>query len=96
VDYYFWRDKTGHEIDLLGAKATTLLAIEIKAGKTVNSDYFTDLSYFSKIQTSQKKVVKYVVYGGDTTQQQQKQGTIILGKNAFLHGLSEPDPISIG
>lgn len=83
IDYYFWRDKTGHEIDLLGVKGSTLRAIEIKAGKTVVSDYFSDLLYFSKVQKSQKSLIKQIIYGGNTSQQQ--KGVLILGKNSFLH-----------
>ena len=83
VDYYFWPDKTGHEIDLLGVKAATLFTTEIKAGKTITPDYFSDSVYFSKIQKSQKNLVQYIVYGGDVTKRQ--KNTIVLGKNSFLH-----------
>ncbi len=83
VDYYFWRDKTGHEVDLLAIKGSTLRAIEIKAGKTIASDYFSDLLYFSKIQKTKKSLNNQIIYGGDITQYQ--KGVTILGKNSFLH-----------
>ena len=35
---YFWRDQTGHEIDLLIEEGTTLFPVEIKSGATVAGD----------------------------------------------------------
>ena len=83
VEYYFWRDKTGHEIDLLGIEGTTMHAIEIKAGKTVTPDYFSDLTYFSTIQKSDKNMTKQVIYAGDTTQK--SHGVTVLGKGTLFH-----------
>ena len=83
VEYYFWRDKTGHEIDLLGIETNGIRAIEIKAGKTIASDYFSNLTYFSTISKSKKNIIKQVIYAGSRTQRH--TDTIILGKNAFLH-----------
>jgi len=84
VEYYFWRDKTGHEIDLLGVKGPSMWAIEIKAGKTVVADYFSDINYFDKIQDSRKKLIRQVIYGGDASQK--RQGVMVLGKDDFLRG----------
>ena len=43
---YFWRDHTGHEVDLIVDLGVKLLPIEIKAGQTVTSDYFEDLKWW--------------------------------------------------
>jgi len=40
---YFWRDNHGHEVDCLIEKGVDLFPIEIKAGKTPSSFYFTEL-----------------------------------------------------
>lgn len=64
-DIYFWRDQHGHEVDCLLEKASELMAIEIKAGKTINSNYFTELNYWRKISGQQKSMV---IYGGDQDQ----------------------------
>jgi uncharacterized protein len=64
---YYWRDKTGHEVDILLDKAGKLTAIEIKASATIVNDFFKGLNYLSSLATSVK--VKLLVYGGDLTQQ---------------------------
>jgi predicted AAA+ superfamily ATPase len=44
---HFYRDSDGHEVDLLMPVGARLQAIEIKAGSTVNPDYFKGLKAFS-------------------------------------------------
>jgi uncharacterized protein len=65
VNLYYWRDKTGHEIDVIIDNGTSLLPIEIKAGKTINSDYFKNLLYWFKLSGEEKG---YVIYSGDEGQ----------------------------
>ena len=59
---YFWRDRTGHEVDLLVERGDQLQAIEIKAGITFHKDFTKGVQYLSKIATG---VNGYVVYNGD-------------------------------
>lgn len=63
---FYWRDKTGNEVDILMEKAGKLIAIELKAGETISSDYFKGLEYMSKV--SPEVIEKMVVYGGNQTQ----------------------------
>ena len=65
VDLYFWRDNTGHEIDLLLEGAGFMLPIEIKAGKTITSEFFTNLQFFQKISTLNNSVL---IFAGDELQ----------------------------
>jgi predicted AAA+ superfamily ATPase len=44
---YFYRDATGNEVDLLVPIGSQYRAIEIKAGSTVNPDYFRGLRQFA-------------------------------------------------
>ena len=46
---YFWRDRTGHEVDVVIDAGTELIPVEIKAGATVNSSYFDGLRFFGKL-----------------------------------------------
>ncbi|EKE21377.1 MAG: hypothetical protein ACD_7C00266G0013 [uncultured bacterium] len=46
---YFWRDKTGHEIDCLIEESNRKIAVEIKSAKTIGSDFFVNLDYLQKI-----------------------------------------------
>jgi predicted AAA+ superfamily ATPase len=38
---YFWRDRTGHEVDLVMDSGTTLIPIEIKSGETISNSFLT-------------------------------------------------------
>ena len=67
LNCYFWRDKTGHEVDCVLEIADTLVQVEIKSGKTVTDDYFDGLKYWQKI-VGRTKQRSYVVYNGDEDQ----------------------------
>ncbi|HLD26836.1 MAG TPA: ATP-binding protein [Patescibacteria group bacterium] len=63
--FYFWRDKVGHEIDCIFETGKKLLPIEIKSGKTITDDYFTNLDYWKNLTSAQHACM---VYGGDEIQ----------------------------
>lgn len=63
---FYWRDKTGHEVDILTENAGKLTAIELKAGETINPDFFKGLDYFSELEGG--GVEKRLVYGGNQAQ----------------------------
>jgi predicted AAA+ superfamily ATPase len=60
---YYWRDRTGHEVDALLDLGTRLAAIEVKVGQTISSDCFKGLKYFSKLKGVRGDCV--LVYGGE-------------------------------
>ncbi len=66
-EMYFYRDSEGNEVDLLLPNGGRLHAIEIKAGATVNLDYFKGLKTFA---AHHPKAVAggSVVYGGAQNQ----------------------------
>lgn len=64
---YFWRDMQGHEIDCLIDKGTALLAIEIKSGKTIQSNFFDGLSFWHEL-SKQDLSHNYLVYAGAENQ----------------------------
>jgi uncharacterized protein len=76
---YFWRDSTGHEIDCLIEQAERLIPIEIKAGMTINSDFFDGLSYWHTL-TEGVYPRGYVVYGG-LQNQERSLGTVVSWQN---------------
>lgn len=43
---YFWRDKTGHEVDVVIDTGSRLIPIEIKSSETVGSALFDGLRYY--------------------------------------------------
>ncbi|WP_293788636.1 ATP-binding protein [uncultured Pedobacter sp.] len=70
---YYWRDKTGNELDVLLDTATAITAIEIKAGATMNADYQKGLLYFKGI-ADEKKALKTIVYYTGITSQNRSNG----------------------
>ncbi len=77
---YFWRDRTGHEVDcLIEHRGTTPIPVEIKAGRTVATDFFKNLTYWNGLAGATPET-SFVVYGGDRTQKG-KQGTAVSYKN---------------
>ncbi|GAG82444.1 unnamed protein product, partial [marine sediment metagenome] len=42
---YSWRDSTGNEIDVLIDQGDELTPLEIKAGQTVNPDFFKGIRF---------------------------------------------------
>ncbi len=67
---YFWRDSTGHEVDILIEQADKLLPIEIKSGQTVASDFFDSLKKFQKLAGDSVGSAA-LIYGGVQGQQRE-------------------------
>jgi predicted AAA+ superfamily ATPase len=74
INLYYWRDKTGHEIDLIIDSASTLLPVEIKSGQTITSEFFKNLEYWCKLSGVKKSIV---LYAGDA-KQKRSSGTEVL------------------
>lgn len=69
--FYFWRDKTGNEIDLLVEVGSTLLPIEIKASKTISRGLKSNISAWLRLDGNPSSK-GLIIYRGNT----------ISGKNA--------------
>lgn len=76
-ELYFWRDNSGHEIDLLLDDGTNLTPIEIKSGKTITSEFFKNLNFWKKLTGNKQR---YLIYAGDK-QQQRSDGTKLIPWN---------------
>ena len=75
LNCYFWRDKTGNEIDLLIETAGKVIPIEIKSGKTINPDYFKEINHWNLLQ-SRLKSTACLIYGGDENQKLKEAGIV--------------------
>lgn len=64
---HFWREHKGKEIDLLIDVGNKVVAVEVKAGATINSDFFRDLEYYRNLVSGYLKA-SFLVYGGDQRQ----------------------------
>ncbi len=62
---YYWRDKTGHEVDLIIDAHNVMIPIEIKSGKTVNADWFKNLKYWQNLSKVKRA---FLLYGGNQAQ----------------------------
>lgn len=74
VNLYYWRDKTGHEIDVIIDNAGKLTAIEIKSGKTINSEFFKNIDYWSKLSNIKNS---YLLYAGNDMQKRSNGSSVL-------------------
>ena len=65
---YFFRDNIGNEVDLIIEQARKIMGVEIKAGQTINSDWFNGLDYLKKVM-GETVLSRAVVYGGSENQE---------------------------
>ncbi len=72
---FYWRDKTGNEVDIILDKTGNLTSIELKAGETISQDFFKGLEYFSKL--TPKIFQKILVYGGNQEQKRSNNLSVI-------------------
>ena len=65
---FFYRDSKGNEVDLLLVNGLDIFPIEIKAGMTINRDYFKGLKHFAKLFPDHIPWGSGLVYGGKKAQ----------------------------
>jgi predicted AAA+ superfamily ATPase len=70
---FYWRDKTGHEIDVVVDNDGKLTPIEIKSGKTINTDFFKHLKYWNNLSKNDNSLI---IYSGNQ-EQQRSDGTVV-------------------
>lgn len=61
---YFWRDQTGHEVDVVIDTGKKLIPVEVKAGETVVRSLFDGLRYYISLGAPVSKS-GVLVHGGD-------------------------------
>ena len=62
---YFWRDKTGNEVDCLITSGNAITPIEIKSGQTISSHYFEGLKYWYELQKTEDYTGKVIYTGAE-------------------------------
>lgn len=65
---YYWRDKTGNEIDCIMAMPDGLVKIELKSARTIADDFFAGFRYWNKITGAKKGGASYLIYNGNENQ----------------------------
>ena len=61
ANLYFWRDRSGHEIDLIAEWGGKIKAIEIKSSATFQLEFIKNLQYFCKLSSG---IESYLVHNG--------------------------------
>lgn len=76
---YFWRDKTGHEIDCLLEEKAKITPIEIKSTATITQDLFEGLNKWTQIADYPEQD-GVIIYGGHE-EQKRKNGHVLSWKD---------------
>lgn len=63
---YYWRDRTGNEIDVLLEQSSQVVPIEIKTASTFTIDYVKGIRYWRKINPQVKNA--YIIYTGKSSE----------------------------
>lgn len=66
--FHFWRDRRGHEVDLLVEQTGRHSAMEFKSAVTAGGSFFTGLDYYRSLDPELNASDCYVIYGGDESQ----------------------------
>ncbi|MCP4264289.1 MAG: ATP-binding protein [Candidatus Brocadiaceae bacterium] len=61
---YFWRDRTGHEVDIVIDTGKKLIPVEIKSAETIDSSFFDWLKYYISLGDPVSNA-GVLVHGGD-------------------------------
>lgn len=68
---YFWRDKTGHEVDVVIDAGSKLIPIEIKSSETVNRSFFDGLKYYISLGSPVSET-GVLIHGGNELYEREK------------------------
>lgn len=71
----YWRDQSGHEIDVILESPRSAKAIEIKSSATIGSDFFRGLYYWQRVSRSDPQN-SFLIYAGTTAQKREKASVI--------------------
>lgn len=77
ADLFFWRDSTGHEIDLLFETSAGLQAVEIKSGATFAADWLDGFVKWQKFVGDAPTLKPVLIYGGDASHE--REGCLLTG-----------------
>lgn len=61
---FFWRDRGGHEVDVLIEQGTSVLPVEVKSGQTVQPDFLRGFNAWRDI-SGQCEGEAWLVFGGE-------------------------------
>jgi hypothetical protein len=68
---YFWRDQTGHEVDMVIDAGAGLIPIEIKSSETVDRSLFDGLKYYISLGPPVSKT-GWLIHAGNGLYQRER------------------------
>lgn len=89
---FFWRDKTGNEIDCIIEAPQGFHLIELKSAQTYNTDFAKNINYFVKLNAGKHKLNLITIYNGDVKQQRSNMHLIPWQKINFS-SILDPDTL---
>jgi predicted AAA+ superfamily ATPase len=83
---HFWRDRSGHEVDIVIESGAGLIPVEIKSGQTVVGDSLSALGYWMGLAGG-ASAEGFLVYGGDTNRSQRGVRILSWKASGVLHDI---------
>ncbi|MDY6822652.1 MAG: ATP-binding protein [Thermodesulfobacteriota bacterium] len=80
---YFWRDRTGNEVDVLMDRGDCLVPVEIKSGRTITASYFKGLLRWVEMAGSDAGKA-HLVYAGSEQQTRRSVAVVPWQKIAMV------------
>lgn len=91
---FFYRDRSGGEIDVILESGDALVAVEAKSGETVAEDFFPPLEWFDQALWGirrRPRSEKVLVYSGDTSATRRATRVVAWGRVAEFDWTSRSD-----
>ncbi|MCC5934888.1 MAG: ATP-binding protein [Balneolales bacterium] len=82
---YYWRDKSGKEIDLIFEEGLQVVPIEIKSGMTVQPSFFKNIRYWQNLTDTPRSLL---IYAG-SQRQSRSDGTLVSPWQELSSGLGK-------
>jgi hypothetical protein len=68
-EIWFWRDRSGHEVDMVLERGGQFRAVEVKSGQTLSQDQFKGLQFWQELTGNAGKTL--LAYCGEQAQQRE-------------------------
>lgn len=82
INYYYWRDSNGNEIDLVLESGQNIKLIEMKASETVKSNYLKSLHYLDNLD--QDLEFSHFLFNSNAISQKRTHETIVAWDDAAI------------
>lgn len=71
---FYWREKSGHEVDVIIQMGNVIHPVEIKSGQTIQQEYFKNIVYWNRLSNINEGTI---LYAGIEKQQRSNGITVV-------------------